>query len=463
VVTAVSESIGGPLGRFAYGRRAWFTAAGVLALLAALTTAVGMLQKAPCYATNWSGGDQRYTQMCYSDLPPLYVGRGFAEAAWPYADDPTTRSRYEVMEYPVGISYWAWVAAKVTHLSTSPDLDERAGVPVDKVGAQEGVGFEMRVFVIVNAIGFALLAILSAWLLAGVNRGPRGERRPWDAAAFALSPALALTGLINWDLLAVAFVAGALWAWARDWPLLTGVMIGLGTAAKLYPLFLLGGLLIICWRRRQWGAYAVATAAAAGSWALAQLPAWLSGLEEWRVFWTFNSERGADLGSIWLAISQVTDVHVDAHTINLVSWLFFGGWCLAVLALGLYADRTPTLAQLGFLVVAGFLLINKVYSPQYVLWLLPLAVLAVPRWRDQLIWQAGEVLYFACVWWYLAGELDSGSGDAPFYWVAIGLRMLAELYLVVVVVRDILQGRSGSPPVCGGARAPKDSGQRVPT
>ena len=49
---------------------------------------------------------------------------------------------------------------------------------------------ELRAFVIVNALGFAALALLSAWLLAGVDR-----RRPWDAAAFAASPALLLTGL----------------------------------------------------------------------------------------------------------------------------------------------------------------------------------------------------------------------------------------------------------------------------
>ncbi len=39
------------------------------------------------------------------------------------------------------------------------------------------------------------------------------------------------------------------------------------------------------------------------------------------------------------------------------------------------------LAQLGFLVAAAFLLTNKVRSPQYSLWLVPLAVLALPRWK----------------------------------------------------------------------------------
>jgi uncharacterized membrane protein len=111
-----------------------------------------------------------------------------------------------------------------------------------------------------------------------------------------------------------------------------------------------------------------------------------------------------------------------------------------VFALGMAAPATPRLAQLGFLVVAGFLLVNKVYSPQYVLWLLPLAALARPRWRDQLIWQGTEVLYFATVWWYLAGELAPGGGeDAGFYWIGIGVRMAGELYLVALVARDVLR------------------------
>ncbi len=66
-------------------------------------------------------------------------------------------------------------------------------------------------------------------------------------------------------------------------------------------------------------------------------------------------------------------------------------------------------------------------------------MIARPRWRDQLIWQGGEVIYFAMVWWYLGHFLDpAAGGDSGFYWLAIGLRMLTELYLVAIVTRDIL-------------------------
>lgn len=442
VVTSLSDGVGGPVGTRA-GRHPWWTPVRVILALTAICMGLGMLQKGNCYEDTWGDSQARYTHMCYSDLPYLYTGRGFAELSWPYTDDAGVRSRFEVMEYPVGISYWAWATAHVTHwLNGSPDLESRYQQSTGDVAASAEVQREKRIFVIVNAIGFAALALLAAWLLAGVN-----PRRPWDAAAFALSPALLLTGLVNWDLVAVVFVAAALWAWARERPVLTGVLIGLGTAVKLYPLFLLGGILIICLRQKRIRDFAVATLGAIGAWLVANLPAYVSGPEQWKVFWSFNSDRGADLGSVWLVVQQALDRTGNAFafepsTINLGSWLFFGAWCVGVLALGLTSPSTPRLAQLGFLIVAGFLLVNKVYSPQYVLWLLPLAVLARPRWRDLLIWQAGEVLYFAAVWWYLGGFLAPASGgDAGFYWVATLMRIAAELYLVAVVVRDIRDPR----------------------
>ena len=435
VARALSEGVGGPRGVHARGHR-WWTPVRLLLALTALTFALGMVQKSGCFADTWEDGTARYTQMCYSDLPYLYTGRGFAELAWPFTSDPDVRSRYEVMEYPVGIAYWAWGAAWVTHwLHGSPPLEPRAEAPVDRLWGMPSVHAEIPLFVVVNAVGFAVLALLSTWLLARVRPG-----RPWDAAAFALSPALLLTGLVNWDLIAVLCVAAALFAWSRGRPGWTGVWIGLGTAAKLYPLFLLGGVVVLAWRSGRWSSVPRAVGGAVLAWVLANLPAYLSGPDQWKVFWSFNSDRGVDLGSLWLAASEVFDTTFSVSTINTWSWLLFGAWCAAVLVLGMLARRTPTLAELGLLVITGFLLVNKVYSPQYVLWLLPLAVLARPRWRDQLVWQAGEVVYFASVWWYLGGYLaPAAGGDAGFYWLAVLLRMASELYLVAVVARDVLR------------------------
>ena len=432
LVRAASESIGGPVGSRARPHP-WWTPLRVVLAVTALAFVLGMVQKTPCVRDNWAGNDLRYGAMCYSDVPYLYSGRGFAAGYLPYTDNG---ARYPTMEYPVLIGYFAYGAAKLTQaLGDPPDLAARARLDEGQVYGAPGVAAETGRYFVVTAVLLAPFALLAAWFLAGAHR-----RRPWDAMLFAASPALVLTGLVNWDILAVTAVAGALWAWSRDRPVWCGVLIGLGTAIKLYPVFLLGALLVVCLRRGRLPAFGRAVAAAVLTWLLVDVPVAVHDLAAWKAFWSFNQDRAADLGSLWLVWDQ-SGHPVSAELINRVSAIVFIAMCAAILVLGLTARRPPRVAQLAFLVVVGFLLVNKVYSPQYVLWLLPLAVLARPRWRDVLIWTAGEVFYFGAVWLYLGGWTASASSGQPdrFYWFAILVRVAAELYLVVLVVRDVLQ------------------------
>lgn len=431
LAVSASESIGGPVGEHAAGHP-WWTPLRVVLAVACLVFTIGMLQKTPCVQAEWTGSELRYAALCYSDVPYLYTGRGFAERQVPFSDG----DRYQVLEYPVVIGYFAYGAALVTQaLSGWPDVDARRMLPPDRVYAAPGVAEESWLYFEVTAVLLFPFVLLAAGLLALTHR-----RRPWDAMLFAASPALALAALVNWDLLAVAAVAAALWAWSRDRPVLSGLMIGLGTATKLYPLFLLGALLVVCLRRGRMPAFLAATGAAVAAWILVNLPAMLYGFDQWKVFWSFNDRRGADLGSMWLIWQQLGN-QVSPEGINLASWIWFGAVCVAVLALGLLAPRTPRIPQLALLVVIGFLVVNKVYSPQYVLWILPLAVLARPRWRDLLVWQAAEVGYFVAVWLYLGEFTAAGASGEPdrVYWAAIVLRVAAELWLAGLVVRDILR------------------------
>jgi uncharacterized membrane protein len=106
--------------------------------------------------------------------------------------------------------------------------------------------------------------------------------------------------------------------------------------------------------------------------------------------------------------------------------------------LTLAAPVRPRVAQLAFLLVAGFLLLNKVWSPQYSLWLLPLAVLARPKWRSLLLWQATEaLLWVPRMLWYLGAD-NRGVGIEWFF-LGVVLRDLAVLALVALVVRDVLR------------------------
>ena len=123
---------------------------------------------------------------------------------------------------------------------------------------------------------------------------------------------------------------------------------------------------------------------------------------------------------------------------NLLSLALFLLACAVIGWLGLSAQRRPRFAQLAFLVIAAFLLTNKVWSPQYSLWLLPLAVLALPRWRPLLLWQASEAVVWVLLMLSFAGEANKGLSVYPFINAAL-VRDAMVLILVFLVVRDILR------------------------
>jgi hypothetical protein len=79
--------------------------------------------------------------------------------------------------------------------------------------------------------------------------------------------------------------------------------------------------------------------------------------------------------------------------------------------------------------------------------LLPLAAVAIPRWRDLLVWQACEVFHFAMSGFYLGEALaPTGGGDARAYWLAIVVRVAGLLWLVAAVLRDLQQESGTDPP-----------------
>jgi uncharacterized membrane protein len=265
------------------------------------------------------------------------------------------------------------------------------------------------------------------------------RRRPWDALLVALAPTLALNATINWDLLAVALTALGMLLWSRSRPLGAGILLGLATAAKFYPLLLLGPLLVLCWRAGRLRAFGRTLGGAVVAWLCVNMPVMLLAPQGWSRFYTFSQERPVDFGSLWLIISQRTGDPLDDVNRYAVVLMLLG--CAGIAALTFCAPRRPRFAQLAFLVLVLFVVTNKVYSPQYVLWLIPLAALARPRWRDFLIWQAGEVVYFLGIWMYLA---YTSSGDAhqglptEGYQFVILVHLFCTLYLATVVVRDVL-------------------------
>lgn len=435
-VRRASEAIGGPLGRHALvGRAAWLTPLRVCLLMAIVILAFGWLFKAACIQQGPNGaggvmldqsGQRPWITGCYNDVVPLYGSHKLDTQAMPYKTSWTEDDgSVHYMEYPVVTGYFMWGMSELAKYYVK--FAGNLGLPVP---------LDVAAYFTLGAI---ILGFLYLWAVASTARIAR--RRVWDVAIMCLSPLLIVHAFTNWDLLAIGMTAGAMVAWARGRPVLAGLLIGLGTAAKLYPVLLLGPLLLLCIRTGRYSALLRTTVTAAIVWLAVDLPVMYLYPTGWYEFIKLNSQRPAEYDSwysIFTTLSGSTAFDnapgADSPTLlNAISLVLFGIACLAIAWFALAVARRPRLAQLIFLVVAAFLMTNKVWSPQYSLWLLPLVTLALPRWRPVLAWQFSEVVVWLLLMLSFAGVDNKGLSIYPF----IGAALVRDVLLIVLIVRVI--------------------------
>lgn len=411
-----TELVGGPLGaRTDPGvvSPGIFTVERVLILLTALAALVGILLKGYCRANGWETPTQFYST-CYSDFPELFRNRGLASGIFPILGSGSQ------FEYPVLLGLIAGVTA---WLVPGGNADARALAYFD-----------------INTVLLAAVAMVAVLVTA---RMP--GRRPWDAAMVAVAPGIILAGSINWDLWAACLLAVGMYLFARQRLVAAGVLIGLATAIKLYPVLVLGAILLLAVRTGRWRPLLVTGGSAAAAWVLVNLPFAAANPSGWAFFFQYSAERGAGYSSAWFAYNLVAGrlgwAGLGADAVSWLSGGLFVAACAGIAAVALTAPRRPRLAQLAFLVVAAFILTSKVYSPQYVVWLIPLLALARPQWRDFLVWQGIEALHWAAIWMYLGQVTSAGSSqhnlDMPYYVLAVAAHMAAVAYLMARVARDI--------------------------
>ncbi|HZN71831.1 MAG TPA: glycosyltransferase 87 family protein [Micromonosporaceae bacterium] len=424
-VRGLSEAIGGPLGRHAVryrpgGARFW-TATRVVLALVCLTLSLHWVQKSPCRDGAWTNHEQ-YKKFCYTDVLALYYAEGLAEGKVPYRDHP--------VEYPVVTG--AFLGA--------------LGLPVHALAVDGLVSNQGQAFYDINALALGALGVATCAVLLALRR-----RRPWDAAMFAVSPALFVTATVNWDLLAVGLTAFGVYAWAKRQPIAAGVLLGLGTAAKLWPALLFVPLLVLGLRARRFPDAFAAAGTGLLTWLAVNAPVYLQWPEAWSRFKDLNWERGIDWGTLWYigdhfprgrgqyGLEWFHQLGGDIPTLNRLTYALMALAFMGIAALILLAPRRPRFGQVAFLMVAVFLIFNKVWSQQFVLWLLPLAVLARPRWGAFVAWQVAEVGYFLAFY----GELLAASGSPVFpefvFVLAASLRLATVAVLCGLIVRDILR------------------------
>jgi hypothetical protein len=371
----------------------------VLAILAAL---LSVAKFSHCANTGWATPDQ-YVHACYSDLPALFEARGLSTNQWPFASDDNS------VEYPV-------VTAMVLYATSFA-----ANSPVSY--------FNINIF-------FLILLFIATILVVR-------KIRPEFAYLVPVAPAMIASLFINWDLWAIASMMIAIYWFDRKQYLASSVLLGISISTKFLPIFLLIPIVFIFWRDAKMKEAIKYLAITFGIWLAINLPFALTTPTGWWRFYKLNLDRGPDWGSFWLALQQLG---INLTNLNYLSVLLLLIALTTIAILLFELKYTPSLASVAFFVIASVMLASKVYSPQYVLWLTPLAVIALTNSKDLhafWLWQTTEIIYHIAIWQHLAQVTDAkfGLGPTPFAILTL-LRIAGTIYLMAVLARRALQARN---------------------
>jgi len=371
----------------------------VLALFASL---VSFAKFSQCEYSGWATPDQ-YIHACYSDLPALYAGRGLDTNVWPYSSDDNS------VEYPV---ITAMVMYATSFAAKSP-----------------ASYFNVNIF-------FLILLFITTLIVVR-------KIRPEFAYLSAIAPAMIASLFINWDLWGIATMMLAIYWFDRKQYLHSARILALSISTKFIPIFLLIPIAFILWRDTKLKELVKYVAVVAATWLAINAPFALTTPTGWWRFFKLNLERGADWGSIWLALQQLGISLTNLNYLSILALLI----ALTSVAIVLFELKyTPTLASVAFIVMAAVMIASKVYSPQFVLWLTPLAVIALTNKKDLhafWLWQATEVIYHVAIWQHIASITGAQFGLGPTPYAILTLvRIAGTIYLMAVLARRALQARN---------------------
>ena len=369
-------------------------------LILLLAGLISFLKFNHCRVNDWASPDN-YTHACYTDIPALFSERGLNTNTFPYLSSTNS------IEYPPVIGLGNWLISFITPSENS-----------------------FRTFFDINALIILVLFFISAIIVRKIA--------PTYQYLFPLAPAVIASLFINWDMWAVVSTLLAIYYFDKKKYEASGIWLGISIATKFFPIVLLLPIAIIFYRSSQIQLFYRYLFTTAIFWGAINIPIALTHFDGWWRFFKLNLERGADFGSIWYALSLL-DIKIPYLDLiyPLLSIVLFIGLAIYLLKL----PSTPNLAAIALFALVIFTTAGKVYSPQYILWLTPLAVIALQN-SKQLItfwfWQATEITYHLAIWQYLALFSDAQFGlPAGGYALATIIRVIGMCTFAYILMRDL--------------------------
>jgi uncharacterized membrane protein len=216
---------------------------------------------------------------------------------------------------------------------------------------------------------------------------------------FILAPAVLYSLNRNWDIWAIAAMLLSIYLFEKKRFQLSAFMLAVSIATKFFPIVLMLPITIIFLRNKQISIFLKYSLTTLVSWLIINLPFVLINFDGWVYFYKFSAERGLGSASFY----EITSILIPAAKFNSVHFYILNLITVIIVTyFFIKLKSVPNLAATSFFVMFGFILFNKQYSMQYVIWLSALAVIAMAYikkvHRDLLIyvyvfWQASELAF----------------------------------------------------------------------
>ena len=370
-----------------------------LITLVLLSSLISFLKFNHCRNNDFTSPDN-YIHACYTDIPALFSERGLNTNTFPYL------SQTNSMEYPPVTGLIAWAISFITPNSSHVTF------------------FDLNVLFLV------LMFFISALILKQLS--------PKYLYLFLASPAVIASLFINWDLIAVVSALLTVYFFEKKKYEESAIALGVSIATKFFPIVMLLPIAIIFYRRKQIKQLSIYLFTTTILWLAINLPIAILYFDGWWRFFKLNIDRGADFGSIWYGLSLL---NINSSNLDLVYPLLSIALFIALAIYLLKLDKIPNLAQVNFFALVIFTTFGKVYSPQYVLWLTPFAVIAITNSRQQIsfwFWQITEIIYHLAIWQYLALYAGAKYGlPEGGYVIATLLRVVGVSTFTFILMRDL--------------------------
>lgn len=288
------------------------------------------------------------------------------------------------------------------------------------VVGQTKIGYMIVTFGVLLIFAIATTGLLFAML------PPDQRKKLW--MFWILAPSLFIFSTLNWDMIAIFFAIAAFYCASRERTNTAAAFLALGFSTKFFPALYLVPLLMTT---KTLSAKIKAVISFVATAVVINMPFVLLNKNAWWYFFGYNAARTSNNDSIWTIVRYLGG-ELDVSTINSVSGFLFA----ASFVLAMWYWRQESFVVLAAITTILFFLFNKVFSPQYVLWLLPFFVLAGVQkklWFYALEFSNMITFFIALQWYFIAQD---------FYYILLPMPFIVLRHVALFAILGSMMKRN---------------------